>query len=603
MSRDLVFDNWTPLSYKGAMSGTGKGPSPWVAPTWVGEDHSRRLLAYKIMRAYDDNAAREFRPEGQGRTREENREYGDAALMIDTVMSALLGESQTIAIPGADDYNPEAEEEIDEDQEAAEDVEPDEEAERAWILQEWLREWADNERLPIKMIEAERNAVGLGDGVYTLGWSGSKGRPRLRVFDPGFYFPVLSDNNEDDFPDTVHLAWEVDQNDPENAKRKVRRITWRLAPIEPRFDEDDEMRLVEGDRMGTEGRIQRQYPWNEEPTHLTCYLTDAVWDWDPMERRSVVDFDESTAEFTVNDEGQEIRDLDLQIDFIPVVHVPNTVGLDHYGQSSLMRIMQILDDLTNADTDLQAASATTGTPPIGLSGATMAQGERLTYRPGEVLEVGPDGKLDMLDTSKSLDALLKYIDQLLSRLSTNARLPAAILGRVEPSEVPSGISMLLSFGPLSAMIGQMRLVRKEKYPLILKFAHRLAVAGGAEDAPPDFLPIRMEFGAFLPEDRAGAIREVTELLLAKAISLETAVRMLQTAGLPIEDAVAEVQAIESRLFEQANFLLDATGNEAAVYEFLGMDPPVAPIRPEAPPPGAPESPTAIDLPPRDEDQA
>jgi len=52
---------------------------------------------------------------------------------------------------------------------------------------------------------------------------------------------------------------------------------------------------------------------------------------------------------------------------IALHHVPNTISeTDHYGDSSLALVMQALDDLMATDSDLQAAAATTGSPPLGL---------------------------------------------------------------------------------------------------------------------------------------------------------------------------------------------------------------------------------------------
>src|SRR5205807_1508934 len=136
-----------------------------------------------------------------------------------------------------------------------------------------------DERFGLKLIETERNAIGLGDGVYVLGWSAKKKRPRLRVFDPGFYFPVLEDSDEDEFPSRVHMAWEAVQDERGNyvqvdpgqpspagrstpSVRRVRRITWELAPL-------------------PEGEAPRHYPWqdaDDEPATVTCYMTDAVWE-------------------------------------------------------------------------------------------------------------------------------------------------------------------------------------------------------------------------------------------------------------------------------------------------------------------------------------
>lgn len=563
---ELLFDSWTPMSFKRALGGKKQPGISWAAPTWVGE-HDRRLMAYKVLQAYQDNSARVFLSTTDQNQIDQHREYGDASLIVNQITAALLGEGQEIVVPGADDEEPD---------------------EQAIALQDWLREWATAERLPLKMLETERNAVGLGDGVYVLGWDAAKRRPRLRVFDPGFYFPVLDDSNEDDFPEKVHLAWELESDKP--GTRKVRRITWELGPIGPASTPGALARLVgerpvplDGDQIDEEGRITRNYPWNDEPSSVTCYLTDAIWTLD-MAANNLDDLTGGSAVYAIDADG-EVNLRDLQIDFIPVIHEPNTVAIqDHYGRSSLATILQILDDLSNADTDLQAASATTGKPVIALSGATFGE-RRPSYRAGEVFEVG-DGRMDVLDTSQALDALIKYVEFLLSRMSTNSRVPESVLGRVKPSEVPSGIALALSFGPLASMVGEMRLVRDEKYPLLLKFAQRLAVAGQAPGVPTNFLLAKVEFGSYLPQDQAAAVELVAKLLEQKAISVETAVRILMAAGLPIDDAVEEVERIQSRDFAGADELLSATGDEDAVFDYLGRTKPLTP-RPAPPPPVPP----------------
>lgn len=568
MSDELIFDAWSPLSFKqrhGARSQVALG---WSPPSWVGE-HARRLEAYTILRAYVDNTAREFSGAETRAEIDRRREYGDAALLANAIMGALLGEGQTIAVEGADEETPEP---------------------GAVELQGWLQAWADDERLGLKMIETERRAVTLGDGVYSLGWNDEKGRPRLRVWDPGFYFPVLDDGNEDDFPKRVHIAWEYEDDAAKaRGKVKVRRITWEMGPIVPAnvpgllaglFTEPE---LQDGDRWAEDGRIERDVPWSDDPVTQTCYLTDATWTLDRA-KQTVDDLTEADAEYTWDVEGP-INRRDLFLDFIPVVHVPNTVSLlEHYGRSSLATILQILDDLSAADTDLAGAAATTGTPPIALQGATMG-GKSLTYRPGEILETG-DGKMTVLDTSKSLDALIKYVEFLLKRLSVNSRTPEAVLGRVTPSEVPSGLALALGFGPLEQMVGEMRLVRDEKYPLLLKFAHRIALANGADGVPTETLRAEVQLGTFMPQDQAEAVKTVTQLLVAKAISLETAVGILIDAGFPIKDALKEVEAIQSRDFESANLLLEALGSPELVAEFLGRELPQQPRRVPRPAPGA-----------------
>jgi hypothetical protein len=608
--REMVWDAWSPLSFKrhfGSRSSLGEGAG-FKPPDWIGPEHLRRLQAYSILRAYQDNTGREYFV-GSRAEIESRREYGDAALLVETVVAALLGEDQQIVTEGAEELALEEPKSPGKDAEGndlpAPDPDPEDEqrradAEAAMRLQDFLRDWAKDERLGLKLIETERLAVGLGDGVYSLGWSGKKRRPRLRVWDPTFYFPVLTDTNEDDYPERVHIAWEVD--DPDLAGRdkiRIRRITWELGAIEPAEREGTLRRLLgsgdqlyRGDRVGTDGAIERQYPWNGEPSTQTCYYTDATWTIDAG-NKSIDDLVESEAVYEVDEDGEEVRRKDLFIDFVPVIHVPNTVSLlNHYGRSLLSTVLQILDDISSADTDLAAASATTGHPIITLQGASVMKDKNghstLKYRPGEILESG-DGKMDVLDTSKALAALMGYIEFLMSRLSTNSRVAEALLGRIKPSEVPSGIALALGFGPTDQLVRSMRLVRTEKYPLMLKFVHRMfqaAQAAGEEvgDIPPEWIHTEVVMGSFLPQDQAAAVEQVTKLLTSKppAISTETAIVMLMEVGLPIQSVLEEVRRIQERDFAGAAELFEAIGEAGPVYDYLGLEQPPEPEVEEVP---------------------
>lgn len=588
-SQPLIYDAWTAISFKRALGQRRQsGHQPGEA-TWVG-DHGRRLTAYKVLQAYLANAARHFLVAEDEDTRDSHREYGDAALIRDTVLAALLGDDQQVVVQQADDFDPKG---AGEDQTGLTDQD---EARRAWEFQEWLREWWQNERGPLKVTEVERDAVGLGDGVYTLGWSPDKKRVRVRVWDPGFYFPVLDDGNEDDFPSKVHIAWEM--TDPADSnKTLIRRLTWELAAIRPAVEPSLVDRVIRaepvlqpGDRIGQTGRIERLYPYADEPSHLTCYFTDATWVKDVANPRTLDLFDLDRATFATGEDGLPVREVDLGFDFLPVIHVPNTVAIkDHFGQSTIAKVLQILDDLANSDTDAQAASATAARPVMAMSGGTLGR-RAPSYRPGEVWELG-EGRLDLVDTSKSLDAILKYIEFLLARLSVNARTPDALLGRVKPSEVPSGVAMAMSFGPLGTMVGEMRLSRAEKYPLMFKMIWRISLvaqaAGVDLGVPAEYHPADLQFGSFLPQDRAAAIDLVTRGLQAKAMSTETAVAVLVSAGLEIEDAAEEVRRIESRDFEGAERLQSATGSREVTFDYLHRDDPGDQPEPPVPVLGGP----------------
>lgn len=512
-----------------------------LAPGWVPEEDRRRLMAYHLLAGYLRNNSRAWLPTDLSEDEiNSRREYGDCGTIIDTVVSSVMGESQELYVEGA----------INEDPPIPEAV----------AQLEVLRQWAKDENFYIKMLENERTAAAMGDAVYVLGWDPEKARPRLRVYDPGFFFPVLDPEKDEEFPSKVHICYEFERKEGDQTHKYVRRITWELVDLYERI-EDVETGTIQ--LIPKEEYQARTLPW--EPTPLrTCLMSDGEWRLDDT-RNGLVDLDESKARW-------KFYKRDLLLDFIPVVHLPNTAaGEEYFGVSSLARVLQIIDDLISTDTDLQAASATTGSPPIAINGThipTNEQGQIDTYGPGTVIKTG-DGGATMIDTSRSLDALMKYDEHLLGRLSVNARIPESLLGRVKPNEVPSGIALTLSFTPHANMIKEMRLVREVKYSLLLKFVTRMFWL--SQQITAEF-PARVVFGTFLPADRQEASTLVTQLLRPDRplISLQTAVEILVKAGFPIEDAAKEVRRIREEDFTDANRLFDATGDINLVYQRLGL---------------------------------
>lgn len=534
--QDYVQDQWAPLAHIPELA-QNRRPSSAIAPTWIDDIDARRLTAYRVLTAMRDNTrrywlpqsmwAREVRGRGDGLSIGEApaasyREYGDAALLVDTARALLLGDDQTIGYP---------------------EKTPD-------PFQAWLTEWVVKERLEQKLLEGEENAIGDGDGVFVLGWSTPKKRPTLRVFDPGFYFPddqtVVPGWEDDEFPPVVHIAWEWEDAD---GKTWIRRQTWRMAPLT--------------------GSVST--PW-DSTREWTCLYRSV--DYDASERlpKASVYSPELTTKPNrrVLTAGEPDGDgwVDMGVDFIPVVHVPNDASTQRtFGTSLLTRIAQILDDIGNTDTDLAAASqqaapalVTTGVPAGGLDGG-----------PGQQWAMPAESTAGFLDTSKNLTALREFDKDLLDRLATNSRLALALLGRVQPNDVPSGYALSLGFQPARQLLREMRTVRDEKYPLILRFAMRLAQAAGV--LPAGSTPAAtIDLGTALPSDLPVAIDMVKDLLPTHAISTPTAVKILQQAGLPIEDAKTEADTIRTEWFEQAKLLVEATGNVQAAAEMLGIQP-------------------------------
>lgn len=640
--KDFVVDRWSAISHKAPMSDDPAGRiksavNGWAPAGWIGDEHHRRLQAYIVLAAYDENVSRDF-IEGDDTDREERREYGDAGLVIDTIHSALLGETQDIVVPGSERYDPdmeaapepsapaEGEDPVEPDGPTPEELAANEVARQLQVRKDWLDEWARRVHFTLRMSDCERKAVALGDGVWLLGWDAERELVVPAVMDPGFYFPVLTDSLDGyDYPTKVHFAWEIPGEEYDDDKTRVRRITYELTdltweydylPDEPTYEEvEAARRLPAGATLRQEPMfpgeddsplidvIERTYPWSSEPSTKVCTVTDATWVLDDLnDARNIDAFTYAQAAFAVDEDG-EVRDRDLLIDFLPVVHEPNTPPAgEHYGQSSLSRVLQIVDDLQNADTDSQRASATTGSPIIAVAGKatsgddplTGVRGKPLDVRPGQVWKVGENGGAWVIDTSTQLAELRSYVESLQKRMLRNARLPGTLVGSDDATEVSSGFHLQLTFGPLSAMIRTMRLTRSVKYPLLLKMVQRIAQANEALPPGPT-VDAEVAFGSFLPADMAGTLAMVKDAYGAKLISLETAVRMLLEVGFPIDDVAEEIGRIESRDYEGANELVDATGDTDLARERLGLPPKPEPEpqpAPTLPLPGLPGGPPA-----------
>ncbi|MFF4527002.1 hypothetical protein [Streptomyces bluensis] len=607
--REVAIHAWGWLRYKPVYADDCGMPNrrafPEAASMWVPEEDQKRLAAYKVLAAYDNNQAAELAEISGDPAARERREFGDPSMFVDTTMAHVLGREQTITVPGADHDG---------------DT-PTGEEEMAARVQELLRDWAESEQFSMRLQQCERKAVCLGDGVYRVAWDPARTRPTLRVHDPGFYFPVIGEDDDGgEYPTRVHFAWELPANPKRGLKTRIRRITYELdwirpatgsgvdetgravrAPLPPPEPDTGEGAaeadtppppLTPGDLYNpATGAIARQYAWNTEPSYVTCYLTDATWLLEDI--KGPVDVDSlpmAKAVFATRSDGEVLDHLDLLIDFVPVVHLPNTVppAEEHWGQSTLGKILQVFDELAGSDTDSSRASATTGAPILGISGKALNAQQRYDVVPGTSFVLGEGGSITTVDTSSNLAELRSHVHDLQDRAANNARLPAVALGTIDPSQVPSGYALQISLGPLDALVASMRLARDHKYALLLKMVQRLYLAGQHPDwAGVTPQPARLTFGPYTPTDKQAVLEQVALGVKGGIISLETGVKMLIEAGFPIDDAQEEIDRIQSRQFAAARDLADALGNPDEVASFLGRQAPEQPDPPavQLPPPG------------------
>ena len=579
-------DQWAGLSHKASM---GMAPRLSLAPTWVPPLERRRLAAYTTLAAYLRNVSRVLLC-ADGKVRDDRREYGDPALLIARVVGAVLGDSTELVVEGAERPPPDepdlppaptpladdatpldrriyAARAARRDAQAAETVDAWEQAWSAYptrrAQQDALRAWADAEMLDARLLEWNTDAVGLGDGVVELALSTRRGRPIVRIYEPGFYFPVL-DDDLDDFPTTVHLAWEYRDD---QGREWLRRKTYRQVTLD----------------------APRRYPWAPDVDSWTTYtLTDATWAASDFGGVSVYDIDPARAVYATTEDGAVADGLDLGIDFLPVVHLPNTpTGKSHFGESLLVALAQLLDDIQEADTDTRSVAGLAAVPIVAASGsATLPADFRVV--PGVSVSLGKDGRLDVVSLAEALPAVQARVDALLDRLAVNSRVSSEVMGRVDSSDAASGFAMLLAFGPFTQLIGDLRLTRDAKHALLVKFAGRmLQLAGKIE--PGELAAARVVPGSFLPSDLADVVARVVALLDAHAISRQTALSMLVAGGLSIDDAAAELDRIRAEDTAAAKDVGEATTSSELAAEWLGLElpaPPAAPTVTLPPLPGA-----------------
>jgi len=630
---DLLVDLYSPLAHK---PGLKAGTEPAGFPRWVPKESKRRLLAYRVLSAYVSNVARSFlRSEKAKRT---HREYGDAGVIVDRIVAGVLGDHLGVVVDGAERPptsvppiapKPEAPtgevSEVEQriydttlarwEESATEALERWESEQEAYPdlrrRQDYLDEWFDAEQVRSKLYEQERGStVPLGDGVLALNLSG--GRPALTVHEPDAYFPVLDDDAPGAFPSTVHLAWEFERDEPDGSKsRWVRRITYRLGPILPAQDRKggffDRDTLV--DRRNSDGspvaasdsdravqdeagqwRIGRKMPWHVQPegddqpaddslSYQTCYLSDGQWPISGAKARGGrwEDLTDDAAQWNTNEEGTELRDLDLRIDFVPVIHTPCfPASSEHFGRSALALLLQLLDDIGGVDTDRVKASALSASPMIAVSGSKLPK--EIRVEPGTAL---PAENVDVIDTSGSMQPLANTLEQLRDLLAVNSSVTKVVMGRVSGNEVPSGIALKLSFAPFEQLISALRLTRQHKYGLMLKMVQRMAQAAGQLDPGPT-PATRIQFGAATPTDVDAAVKNAASLLLAGGASRATALGILSDAGIDNGDPADELARIASEDPEGAKLIAEATASERLAAEYLGVDLP-EPAQPATPP--------------------
>lgn len=502
---------------------------------WVPPDHVDRLRQYEVFRALAEN-----RFGGLLKDREaakKLRMYGDYGLIVEASRDAVLGDRIEISVPGSSDRGNAG----------------------AVARQELLDAWAQRERWASKVYQCETDAAEVGDSVYELRGEGP--RLRLRVHDPEAFFPVW-DNKAGDFSQ-AYLAWEemnTGQYLPEPQRES--------ANLKDLRDRDGEVvlyrrhyQLVEAAEAGVKEARERDY---------VCVVSAG---WYRIETRD----GEAPSGFKALallgsealDDDTLVDNLDTGFDEIPLFYVPNRESSRQpWGLPEGDRVLQVLLDAAQDHTDLKANTLYNAFPPLydenSPQGSPPRPGHSSTpkeqkYQPGVIYN---GRKLGAVDLSNGNALLLEHERFLIDKALTNTRTTQLAAGRVELSNIPSGVALLIAMLPLFAKTLPKRQTRQDKLGMLLKHVlrwHRAwgdpgtyfvdeATGEGATEWPEgtwDDEVANPVFGSIIPIDKKQVSEMVAELMAAQAISEETAVTMLQMAGFPIDDAAEEVERLTS----------------------------------------------------------
>lgn len=590
---DNIIDQYSSLDYKSVDNS--------IIPGWVKDPTDiRRLHTYNIARSYIETCARRHLSQYSGESdadfekRQSGlREYGDPAVYCTRIASAITGEGFSLGVTGAGDPISDApdigdppvrEESDDPEQQQVLDaayvatleqwqLRADFEIEHwkqrkalEWELfkrQRWLTKWEEDEQVLATILENEmENTVPTGDGVVEMGWDHDNKRPTVVIHPPESYFPdLLTVKGPGKFPSVVHIVWRFNKIEDGEPVPYIHQTRYELVDVNDP-ERDQSLQLGAPPAYLDEGK-----------NHLhSCLVTER--EFLEEEYEEVGQTDKGKVLEKVIDGNLVAQDnYATGLDFIPVIHEANMLAKTrHYGRSSLARLFQLFDELNATDVDEALATRWAGQPPAAVSGMNPGE-DVIDMSPGTALRIkDTSGGVTVIEMAQNLAEIGNRIQRILKRASVNSSVPEGLLGRVDASEVPSGVTLAISFTGFQQTVLTARLARHVPMSLIGKFAQRIAIVNGDEtlDGSTDVYPTHMVWGPFLPQDLETLSKVLQSLRSSGVISLETAVAMLAAAGSPVPEVALEVAAIESRDFAGADALTGATERPEHAEAYLKL---------------------------------
>jgi len=532
-----VYDMYAPvLNYKQAITSSSR---PGVSYSWVPEAHKRRLKYYEMMWSYWNNISRDYRasPEsGDTSQNDDLLELGDAEWLSEKIKSKILGsnvqimvntellESHIKTLEKLLENSEEADigevraaiEEKLEDMKSRKALTPAQEA----YLKDW---WHDNGIYNI--INSNESKAGYcGDCVYKVYHDGES--VKLTTYDPGLCFP-------DDYSQIPDISWDLKSKEPVLYRFM---LAWEVGA------DDSSIHLY-----------REVYELRKVGNEKKCYCQKAYYAVSPSSDRDITDMNEGDLA-----EGNTMAWEDIGLDFIPFVWIANNPvqGEEPFGISNLHFSIDMLDNMITAFYDLSENASYLGGATLITTGKAVkfrrdsagTANLAIKIRPGRMYNIGEDGDITLLDTSKMQDALLKTIEHQEYRFLRNNCIPDVVAGKLKGTDIPSGVALALMMQPLVDKIKPIRQSRYESYAYLFYYVMRMMQEKGDayEKAifKGNYPEVSLKFGDLMPTDDEVIIKKYVQL--GAILDNETILEMAKQDGIIKTD----LDTIKARLEEQ-----------------------------------------------------
>jgi len=251
------------------------------------------------------------------------------------------------------------------------------------------------------------------------------------------------------------------------------------------------------------------------------------------------------------------------IDSLPVYHFRNNrSGSEPFGVSEVQGIETLLVGINQTATDEDASIALTG---IGVYVTTSGrpkddQGVEVDWliAPASIIELeGVEDKFERVKGIDSIQPLLDHTKFLEGQAYRTTATSEVAIGSVDVEVAQSGIALAIQMSPVLAKNEEKELELKGKLEQFLyDWVNKWAVA--FESVNPMGLSLAVTFGDPLPLDRVAVLKEITDMLTAKVISIQFAQKLIrERLGYDIPTTMlAEIVAEQQQMLDAVSARLD-----------------------------------------------